>query len=159
MPLVVSNRFAGWRAATPFTVIAVLAIVVGGSVSAALAHVPTRHAMWLVAYLVLVVGVAQFGLGVGQSWLAQARPSRGLLAAECALFNVGNVFVMAGTLAGHVAWVSVGIVLVIAALAMFFYGVRGPAGRRWLYVYRAMVVLVGASALVGLLLATLQPHV
>ena len=156
MPPVVSNCSSGWRSAAPFMVIAVLAVVAGGSISAALAHVPTRHAMWLVAYLVLVVGVVQFCLGVGQSWLARERPSTGLLAGECGLFNAGNVLVMAGTLAGHVAWVSGGALLLIAALALFFFGVRRASGRPMLYTYRAMLVLVGASALAGLLLATLR---
>lgn len=156
MPPVVSNSFPGWRSAAPFVVIAVLAVVAGGSVSAALAHVPTRHAMWLVAYLVLVVGVAQFCLGVGQAWLARERPSTGLLLAECGLFNVSNVLVMAGTLMGHVAWVSAGALLLIGALALFFFGVRRASGRPLLYAYRAMLLLVGASALVGVLLATLR---
>jgi hypothetical protein len=158
MPPVVPNRSAGWRPAAPFMVIAALAMVAGGLVSAALAHAPTRHAMWLVAYLVLVVGVAQFGLGIGQSWLARALPSTGLLVGECGLFNVGNVFVMAGTLAGHVAWVSVGTLLLIVALSLFFFGVRRAPGRPLLHAYRAMLLLVVASALVGLLLATLRAN-
>ncbi len=156
MPLVASNRSPGWRSASPFVVIAALAVVAGGLVSAALAHAPTQHAMWLVAYLVLVVGVAQFCLGVGQSWLTRALPSTGLLVGECCLFNAGNALVMAGTLAAHVAWVSVGALLLIAALALFFFGVRRVSGRPLLYAYRAMLLLVGASAIVGLLLAALR---
>lgn len=158
MPPVVSNRSAGWRPAAPFMVIAALAVVGGGLVSAELAHAPTRHAMWLVAYLVLVVGVVQFGLGVGQSWLARALPSTALLVGECGLFNAGNVLVMAGTLAGHVTWVSVGALLLIAALALFFFGVRRASVRPLLHMYRVMLLLVGASALVGLLLATLRAN-
>lgn len=156
MPADVLSRSSGWRSADPFIVVAALAVVVGGVVSAALAHAPTRHAMWLVAYLVLVVGVIQFCLGVGQSRLARALPSTGLRASEWGAFNAGNLLVMAGTLAGHVAWVSVGTVLLVGALALFFFGVRRASGRPLLYVYRAMLLLVGASGLVGLLLATLR---
>ena len=155
---VASNRSSGWRSAAPFVVIAVLAIVGGGSVSAALAHAPTRHVMWLVAYLVLVVGVAQLCLGVGQARLARLQPATGLLLAECGLFNAGNVLVMAGTLAGHVAWVSVGSLLLITALALFFFGVRRTSGRPLLYAYRAMILLVSASAIIGLLLSILRPR-
>ena len=50
------------RRAWPFWAVAGLAIVGGGLIAGFLAHVPSRPAMWLVAYLVLVVGAAQAAL-------------------------------------------------------------------------------------------------
>ena len=158
MPPVASKGSERWRSAAPFMVLAVLAVVAGGLVSAVLAHAPTRPAMWLVAYLVLVVGVTQFGLGAGQAWLARTPPSAGLRVVECGLLNAGNGLVVAGTLAGQSAWVSVGALSLVAALVLFFFGVRRGPGRPLLHAYRAMVLLVGTSALVGVLLATLRAN-
>ncbi len=151
-----SNASAVWRLAAPFMVVAVLAIVGGGLISAALAHAPTQRGMWLVAYLVLVVGVAQWLIGVGQSRLARLSPSVGLVATECTLFNTGNGLVVAGTLVGHIAWVGAGALLLIAALMLFLHGVRHTPGSAMLYAYRALLLLVGASAIVGLVLATVR---
>ncbi|TAL95934.1 MAG: hypothetical protein EPN69_05000 [Rhodanobacter sp.] len=53
--------------ALPFLVVCALAIVGGGALAAAMAHAPSRKLMWAVAYLVLVVGVTQAALGVGQA--------------------------------------------------------------------------------------------
>lgn len=147
-----------WRTAAPFLLIAALAIVGGGCVSAFLAHAPTRQVMWLVAYLVLVVGVAQSVLGVGQSWLARLPPGAALLTAECMLFNLANVLVMAGTMLAQPTWVSVGAVLLVLALALFFFGVRHAPRGGWVYAYRAVLLLLGGSSGIGVLLATMHAH-
>ncbi|MEO7068327.1 MAG: hypothetical protein ABI114_15565 [Rhodanobacter sp.] len=153
-----SNTSSRWRAAAPFMVVAVLAVVGGGLTSAALAHQPTLHAMWLVAYLVLVVGVSQWLLGAGQSWLAKLPPSPALVAGECVLFNVANVLVMAGTLAAHPAWVNVGALILVLALVLFLFGVRCAPRGGWVYGYRTVVVLLAGSAGVGVLLTMLRTH-
>src|SRR5690606_40794321 len=41
--------------ASPFITVGVTAIVGAGVLSAFMAHAPSRHAMWAVAYLILVV--------------------------------------------------------------------------------------------------------
>lgn len=148
-----------WRTAAPFMLVAALAVVVGGAVSAALAHQPTRQIMWLVAYLVLVAGVAQWLLGVGQSWLAQVPPNFVWVVVECVLFNVANLLVMAGTLMAHPTWVNVGAVLLVLALALFLFGVRHAPPSRWVYAYRVILLLLGASAGVGVLLTMLRAPV
>lgn len=157
LPATLSTSFR-WRSAAPFMLVATLAIVVGGSVSAALAHAPTRPAMWLVAYLVLVVGVAQWLLGVGQSWLAHLPPRPALLVSEFLLFNVANGLVMAGTLMTHPAWVNIGAVLLMLALALFLFGVRRAPRGGLVYAYRAVLLLLGGSAGVGVLLTMLRTH-
>ncbi len=105
--------------------------------------------MWLVAYLVLVVGVAQSALAGGQAWLAPSRLKPVLLASEWGLFNAANSLVIAGTLLGHPGWVHVGTLVLIAALALFLRGVRHAAAGWPVRVYRMLVVLLGGSALVG----------
>jgi hypothetical protein len=127
----------------------VVAIIVAGTLSAALAHAPTRAAMWLTAYLVLVVGVAQIGLGVGQARLALWPPTAALLGSEWLLFNVANALVISGRLLVWPAAVTVGAVVLAVALGLFLRGVRGAGGGWLLQVYRLLVALLACSALVG----------
>lgn len=140
------------RRAIPCVGVALLGIVAGGVISAVLAHAPARAVMWLVAYLVLVVGVAQGVLALVQAHVARQPPSRALVAAQCIAFNLANALVIAGTLRGHPAWVSVGAVLLVAALGLFLRGVRGSRGAL-VQIYRLLLATLAVSALVGLALA------
>src|SRR6185312_9648817 len=63
------------RAARPFLLTALLALLFAGFVAAAIAHAPTRSLVWMVAYLVLVAGVAQGVLGLGQALLPGQPPA------------------------------------------------------------------------------------
>lgn len=144
------------RRALPFWVLALVALIAGGVLAAALAHAPTRLAMWLVAYLVLVVGVAQAALAAGQVWLAPVPPSRGLMLGQWLSFNVANGLVAGGTLLAQRAWVTGGTLLMVAALALFLRGVRDAASGWPVRVYRALVCLLGCSALIGVGLALLR---
>ena len=146
------------RRAWPFWTAATLGIIGGGLIAGFLAHTPSRSAMWLVAYLVLVVGTAQAALAAGQAWLAPSAPTAGWLASEWLLFNAANVLVIAGVLRGHGAWVNVGALLLAAALALFLRGVRGGAGGWLAGAYRGLVVLLGCSALIGVGLMALHRH-
>lgn len=137
-------------AARLFLATALVAMLAAGFTAAATAHAPTRLLMWMVAYLVLVVGVAQGVLGLGQALLPVRLPSPRWHAGEWVLFNAGNVGVIAGTLRGSTAWVAVGTVLFVASLVAFLVGVRG-AGRGWLLlVFRAVLVITCIGAYVGL---------
>lgn len=144
------------RRALPFWVLAVFAVIAGGVLAAALAHAPTRLAMWLVAYLVLVVGVAQAALAAGQAWLAPVPPSRRLVLGQWLLFNAANGLVAGGTLLARRAWVAVGTLLLVAALVLFLRGLRGAVGGWPVHAYRALVFLLGCSALVGVGLGLLR---
>lgn len=140
------------RPALPFVAVGAACVVAGGLVAAVTAPAPTEHGSWAAAYLVLVGGVAQIALALGQSWLAPAAPSRRLLAGEYVAWSLGNAAVLIGTLAEVPAVVDIGGALLVAALAIFAIAVRG--GRRhWaLLVYRALVVLMLVSIPVGLVL-------
>ncbi|MGH3423484.1 MAG: hypothetical protein ACRDO8_02070, partial [Nocardioidaceae bacterium] len=78
-----------------------------------------------------------------------------LVAADFALWNAGNAAVVAGTLVDAVRLVDVGGGLLVLALALIVGAVRGgsPRGRRQLYAFRLLVVVLLVSIPVGLLLA------
>jgi MFS family permease len=140
-------------AAMPFLIVAAIAIVSAGVLAAAIAHAPTQPWVWLVAYLVLVVGVAQALLGATQAWLTEPAPSRPLRAIEFALFNIGNVGVMAGTLCASWPTVLAGTLLFAASLALFLYSTR-RARRGWpLHVYRLLLTSLIVGATIGLVLS------
>jgi len=140
------------RAARPFLLTALLALLFAGFVAAAIAHAPTRSLVWMVAYLVLVAGVAQGVLGLGQALLPGQPPASRWRAGEWLLFNGGNVGVIAGTLLVAPALVAAGTALFVAALAAFLLGVRGAGGGWLLQLFRAVLAITGLGASVGLVL-------
>jgi hypothetical protein len=84
----------------PFGIVGVICVVAGGLVAAVTAPAATEHGGRAAAYLVLVAGVAQVGLGFGQALLAPGPLSARLVAIEVAVWNLGNAAVLAGTLLG-----------------------------------------------------------
>lgn len=161
----------------PFAVLGTLCVVAGGLVAAATAPTPSEHGSWAAAYLVLVAGVAQVGLGVGQAALAVRMPSVASRTAEFVAWNCGNALVIAGTLAGVTALVDAGGALLVATLALLVRGVRGArrtpvvadatttrAGGRSegprrlpLYAFRVLVLILLVSIPIGLILARTTP--
>lgn len=141
------------RPALPFAVVGTACVIAGGLVAAFTAPAPSEHASWAAAYLVLVAGVTQVALGVGQALLAS--PPRRTVVGEFAAWNAGNAAVLAGTLTGVLPVVYAGGVLLVVALALWTSGVRRPGPRRgWgLRLYRLLVVLMLVSIPVGLFLA------
>lgn len=140
-------------AARPFLLTALAALLAAGFVAAAVAHEPTRPLVWMVAYLVLVAGVAQAVLGLGQAGLPERLPPPRWRAAEWLLFNAGNLGVIAGTLRGSPALVAAGTVLFVAALAAFLLGVRGEGGGWLLHAFRVVLAVTCLGACVGLALS------
>lgn len=134
----------------PFAVIAGLAIILGGVLSAVVALHPTRHPVWASAYLVLVVGVAQFLLAFGQSQLAAKPTNVVLITIEWIVWNFGNAIVIYGTFVYSTALVIVGSILMAISLALFAYGTRHARDRILGYLYRVFLVFVLLSSLVGI---------
>lgn len=114
--------------AAAFLLIGGVCVIAGGLTAAVTAPAPTEHASWAAAYLVLVAGAAQIGLGVGRAWLADRRPSPGRLVAELASWNLGNAAVIAGTLSSLTAVVDLGGGLLVVALGLLENS--GAAARR-----------------------------
>lgn len=148
-----------WIPALPFIALGAISIVAGGLVAAVTAISPTRHASWAAGYLVLVVGVAQVGIGAGQALLAPNTPSRGLITAELLSWVIGNAGVIAGTLMNRTTLVDLGGALLAISLVLFILGARGHTGRaRWpLYLYRLLITVVLVSIPIGLIISR-SPH-
>lgn len=154
------SRTALLRQAAPATVAGVVCVVAGGLVAALTAPSPTEHGTWAAAYLVLVAGVAQVGLAVGQSLLAPRGPSSRTNLAELVTWNCGNAAVLTGTLAG-IAWVvDVGGALLVLALAVVVstvrrHPVRGGSRRQALArnAFQLLVLVLLVSIPIGLWLA------
>ncbi len=124
----------------PFTILGTIGVVGGGLLSAVTAANPSYHASWAVAYIVLVVGVAQVTLGVAQTSLTGGTVRRRTVAWEAICWNLGNILVLFGTLTSIPALLYAGMVLLLAALALFAVAIRH--GRRGLLFAVTWVVIV-----------------
>lgn len=141
----------------PFVVSGGVAIVVGGLVAAVTRPLGFDEGSWLAAYLVLVMGVAQIGLGVGQAALAVAVPSRAVRWRQVFAFTAGSLAVVGGTLVGSPLVVLAGGAALVAALILFILALRGSAGpATWLWCYRLFVVFLAGSVVVGAVLSFLR---
>lgn len=143
-------------AALPFFIVATLAMVGAGVVAAAVAHAPSQPLVWMIAYLILVVGVAQAALGGAQAWLSLSPPSMAFRVTEFILFNAGNTAVIGGTLCSSWTAVLAGTLLFAAALAMFLYSSWKSRGGWVIHVYRLLLAILFAGSVVGLLLSAFR---
>lgn len=147
----------------PFAAFGTGCVVAGGLVAAVTAPAPSTHASWAAAYLVLVAGAAQVGLGFGQAVLAPRAPSGRRVAAQVGAWNGGNAAVLAGTLTGVLPLVDLGGALLVIGLALLVHTVRGDLGRgprsgRWaLYGFRLLALVLLVSIPIGLILARIGP--
>lgn len=147
------------RRTVPALLLGTTCVVAGGLVAAVTAAAPLTHGAWVAAYLVLVAGVAQVGLALGQAVLSLRPPSCRALAVECVTWNLGNLAVVVGTLVGIAALVDLGGVLLVAALAGVGIALRGASRgvgrpRRFvLHGVQALVLVLLVSIPIGLWLA------
>jgi hypothetical protein len=149
--------------AWPFVVFGIASVVAGGAISAFTASTPTRQMAWLVAYLVLVVGAAQVGLGAGQARLASRPVASRTVALEFAAFNLGNLAVILGTFSSLPLLVDAGGILLVLSLVYFLWSVRGHSAREgtatsgWLINgYRVLIAILVISIPIGLVLAHIR---
>lgn len=147
----------------PFTLPGVLCIVAGGLLAAVTASAPTQPTTWATAYLVLVGGVAQAGLGAGQILSTRYTP-RLVIAAQVVGWNLGNAAVLVGALSNRTGLVDIGgallvVVLILLTRALVTAGTRPVTGLwRWLrYGYGLLIILLIVSIPVGLVLARWRP--
>jgi hypothetical protein len=151
---------AGGLAAAPLGAgVAWLAASIGVAVWELAGHV--SHGWWLVSFLGLVGGVAQLLLGAGGRGPAGAGWPRH----RAALWNAGTVLVPLGVLADARIAVVLGGALLIVALGGSARGLlaarragTGDASRRHL-AYAALLLLLGASVVVGIALAWDRPWI
>ncbi|HEX7321884.1 MAG TPA: hypothetical protein VF299_02955 [Mycobacterium sp.] len=143
----------------PFAAAGAGSVLAGGLLAAVIAApAPTRHGVWAVAYLVLVLGVSQIVLGAGEALLAVTPPNTRMVAATAVTFNVANVAILAGIVTSHAGVFDAGALLLIAALVLFLNGVRHSDRRAWpLYAYRSFVGILIVSVPFGMFAHTLGP--
>lgn len=143
-----------WRPSAPFLAAGSVAIVAGGLAAAVTGPTNWDHGSWVAAFLVLVTGVAQIGIGAAQAQLAPFASSIRFAARQCVLWNAGCLAVIAGTLLSNPLTVSVGGGLLLAALGMSAYAVRGAGDQVVLRgLYRALLIVLLASIPIGIALA------
>lgn len=146
---------ARWPVVRPFLAVGAASIVAGG-ITAAVTR-PTGFALgsWVAAYLVLVAGVAQIALAVGQARLARDAPGRAEVRIELVAWNVAVVATIVGTLVGAPVVTTLGGVALVVALLRFLAGVRtaGASSNLSLVLYRLVLTIVLVSTPVGLALA------
>ncbi|GGB23820.1 hypothetical protein GCM10011492_12140 [Flexivirga endophytica] len=142
-----------WRRASPFAAIGAVCIVGGGLLAAATAHAPSEHATWAVAYLVLVCGIAQIVVGVGQAAVVPAERVTRTPWAELLAWNLGNAGVIAGTVTDQLWLMVLGSVLLAISLVLFLFAGRGAGRSLLVMVYRAVLAIVLVSIPVGIALA------
>lgn len=154
-----SGPAARRSAAAPFVWMGGVGAVAGGVLAAATAYAPTFHASWATAYLVLVVGVAQVCLGVGQALMAERVPSPRTVMSEFVLFNLGHIGVLLGGVLDTNWLTDIGGVLLLPPLVLMLLSVRRrAAGPRWTVVaYRGLMVVLLVSIPTGLVLARFGP--
>lgn len=114
-------------ASAPFKVLGTLAIIAAGLIAAAVAYQPTKPIIWMVAYLVLVVGVVQYVLGAAQATLSTRSLPAATIWGQWVLLNLGHAGVIAGTLATSLTTLVAGTVCY--DLAMLWMGLSVRDGR------------------------------
>jgi hypothetical protein len=152
------DLIARWPAVRPFLVIGSVCTIAGGVVAAVTRPTGFELGSWLAAYLVLVGGVAQIALGVGQAWLADEPPRQTEVRAEVATWNLGVVATVVGSLVPAPIVTTLGGIASVLALGLFLAGVRkaGSASRWARILYRGVAAIVLTSIPVGLALAWIR---
>jgi hypothetical protein len=142
-------------AARPFVLLGGACVIGGGLASAAAAPTASYHSSWAVAYVVLIAGVAQAALGLGQSTLAGAEVGRRTVLTELLAWNLGNAAVVVGTLLDVTPVLYLGCALLIAALVIVLYTIRHAPPGRALLTTRIVVVILLVSMPIGIVLQAL----
>lgn len=87
--MTVQDRWDAVRPTWPAIVIGVACVAIGGLQSAVNSVNPTEYGSWAAAYLVLVMGLAQVALALGQAFLSTTPTTRRVLLVEVLTWNVG----------------------------------------------------------------------
>lgn len=137
-------------------VVGVTCIVLGGLVAAVAAPLQLAKGSWLAAYLVLVAGVLQAILAEQRPLIGGAPGNGRATLTVLALWPIGNLLVIVGSLA-IVPWVVIaGGALLVVALVAALWSTRGAARRLRAWIARVIYVVVLVSVPVGLVLSALR---
>jgi len=143
-----------WRSNRLLLAVGGVAIVAGGLVAALARPMGWDHGSWLAAFLVLVAGVSQVGIGAAQAHLGRTAVDVRFTAVECVLWNGGCLGVVTGSLLASPAAVAIFSAPLVAVLAMSSFAVR-QADRKSGYVllHRLLVGTLLVSIPIGIALA------
>lgn len=146
-------------------------VVLGGLVAAVTTPLTLDKGSWLAAYLVLVCGVAQFAIGSVQTRFSAQHLSAARSWTQLTCWNLGNVAVLAGTLAGAARVLDAGASLLLIALGITLVSwlqtgpmdreaveraAREPVPAFFDWAYGGLLVLLLISIPIGVLLAHLH---
>ncbi|GAA3925103.1 hypothetical protein GCM10022383_00450 [Microbacterium soli] len=144
-------------------VVGAVCVILGGLVAAVTGPLALDRGSWTAAYLVLVAGVAQVVMGsAGVHGRGTTGSARGWV--QFALWNLGNLGVLLGTLGGSTVTVFIGSALLVVSLALAFLVTFRPRGgahppmapRLLLLGYRMLLIVLAVSIPVGMVLSALR---
>lgn len=130
-----------------------LAVILGGLVAAATGPMDWARGSWAAAYLVLVVGVAQYVMGRLRA-VDTGEDRAGWV--QLAGWNLGSVLVIGGTLITMPLLVDLGSVLLVVALVLALRARAGGVPPAALLAYRAMLIVLAVSIPIGIVLSHLR---
>jgi hypothetical protein len=143
-----------WRAHEPLFAVGGASIIAGGLTAAVTGPTGWGHGSWTAAFLVLVAGAAQVGLGAGQAHLAPQPDLARLAAVQCVLWNAGCLLVIAGTLRPSPAVTSIGGAPLVATLVMSAWAIRrGARPSRLALAHLVLLTVLLVSIPIGMALA------
>lgn len=133
----------------PFLAVGITATVAGGLIAAASRPAGWDRGPWVAAFLVLVVGIGQGGLAIGQAAFGLT-PTRRVVVYELLSINLGAALVIGGTLLSSPLTATVGSLLFGAALVLVARGAMrsipgfspGLSGRMFVALLAVLVVSV-----------------
>jgi len=130
------------------------AVIAGGLVAAASSVAPSAHASWAAGYLVLVAGVAQILLGLGQWFFSNPKVPTAPWVVELTCWNLGNAAVLVGALVGVEVSIDIGSAALVATLVLFAAATWRTVSERQLLLvgYRALIIVLVLSVPAGVLL-------
>lgn len=147
--------------ATTMRAVGGVAILTGGIIAAVTGPLSLARGSWLAAYLVLVVGVAQYSMGSARRRGQEVTGAR-LGWAQFGLWNAGCLAVMAGTLTSTVVPVWIGSAALLVAVLTAFHVDRQPDDEAhprelfWTFSYRLLLVVLAVSIPVGVVLSVVR---
>jgi hypothetical protein len=140
----------------PLLIAGAVSVVAGGLVAAVTGPTGWSDGSWVAAFLVLVVGVAQIGIGAGQAYLAVTTRTLAFVAVQAVMWNLGCATVIVGTLLPSPATVAVGSAPLVAVLVLSMVAIRDQFGAQRSVVlvgYRLLLLVVLVSVPIGVALA------
>lgn len=153
-----SELLDGLMQLQPYAGVGVAGIIAGGLCAAVTGPLDWHRGSWVAAFLVLVVGVGQLCLALGEHSLLDRRRFAQRSHLQLALFNGGSLGVVVGTLLAEPVIVSLASLVVMTSLIRFALASR-EVNSSWSAakaIYVGMLALLIVSTPVGIALSWLR---